>query len=37
VRFPALCLDANLAATTNGTAVIVWTCHAAANQRWTRQ
>jgi alpha-galactosidase len=36
VRFPSLCLDVNLAATTNGTAVIVWTCHTGSNQRWSR-
>ncbi|GIH03079.1 alpha-galactosidase [Rhizocola hellebori] len=36
VRFPALCLDVNGAATANGSAVIAWTCHGAANQRWTR-
>jgi alpha-galactosidase len=36
VRFPALCLDVNGAATANGSAVITWTCHGAANQRWTR-
>ena len=28
-RFPALCLDVNGAATANGTAVILWTCHGA--------
>ncbi|MEV4624630.1 ricin-type beta-trefoil lectin domain protein, partial [Asanoa sp. NPDC049573] len=31
-----LCLDVNGAATANGTAVIVWTCHGGSNQRWTR-
>jgi len=31
-----LCLDVNGAATTNGTAVIVWTCHSGANQRWAQ-
>jgi len=36
VRFPALCLDVNGAATGNGAAVILWNCHGAANQRWTR-
>jgi alpha-galactosidase len=36
VRFPALCLDVNGAATVNGTAVIFWTCHGNANQRWAR-
>jgi alpha-galactosidase len=36
VRFPTLCLDVNLAATANGSAVIVWTCHGATNQRWAR-
>jgi alpha-galactosidase len=36
VRFPALCLDVNGAATANGAAVILWNCHGAANQRWAR-
>jgi alpha-galactosidase len=31
-----LCLDVNNNATANGTTVILWTCTAAANQRWTR-
>ena len=31
-----LCLDVNGNATANGTTVILWTCTAAANQRWTR-
>jgi alpha-galactosidase len=35
-RVPTLCLDVNEAATANGTAVIVWSCHSAANQRWIR-
>ena len=30
-----LCLDVNGNATANGTTVILWTCTAAANQRWT--
>ncbi|WNM38014.1 RICIN domain-containing protein [Micromonospora halotolerans] len=29
------CLDVNGAATGNGTTVILWSCTAAANQRWT--
>ena len=29
-----LCLDVNGAGTANGTAVIVWSCHGGANQRW---
>jgi alpha-galactosidase len=36
VRFPALCLDVNGAATGNGSSVILWSCHGAANQRWAR-
>ncbi|MGY3518610.1 glycoside hydrolase family 27 protein [Micromonospora sp. PTRAS2] len=36
VRFPSLCLDVNNAGTTNGTTVLAWTCHTAANQRWSR-
>ncbi|MCA2215476.1 ricin-type beta-trefoil lectin domain protein [Jidongwangia harbinensis] len=31
-----LCLDVNGAATANGTAVVAWTCHTGANQRWAR-
>ena len=31
-----LCLDVNGAGTANGTAVIVWSCHGGANQRWAR-
>ncbi|MCO8276202.1 RICIN domain-containing protein [Actinoplanes sp. TRM 88003] len=31
-----LCLDVSGAGTANGTAVVVWGCHTAANQRWSR-
>ena len=31
-----LCLDVNGNGTANGTAVLLWTCTAAANQRWAR-
>jgi poly(3-hydroxybutyrate) depolymerase len=31
-----LCLDVNGAATANGAAVVAWTCHTGANQRWAR-
>ena len=32
-----LCLDVNGNATANGTTVLLWTCTAAANQRWNRR
>jgi hypothetical protein len=31
-----LCLDVDHNLTANGTAVLLWTCSAAANQRWSR-
>jgi hypothetical protein len=31
-----LCLDANGAATANGTKIILWSCNGQANQRWTQ-
>ncbi|MFY1699108.1 MULTISPECIES: ricin-type beta-trefoil lectin domain protein [unclassified Solwaraspora] len=30
-----LCLDANGAATANGTKLILWACHTGTNQQWT--
>ncbi|MFI7575298.1 ricin-type beta-trefoil lectin domain protein [Micromonospora sp. NPDC049497] len=31
-----LCLDVAGAATSNTARVLLWTCHGAANQRWSR-
>jgi len=30
-----LCLDANGAATANGTKLILWSCNGGSNQRWS--
>ena len=30
-----LCLDANGAATANGTKIILWSCNGGANQQWS--
>jgi hypothetical protein len=30
-----LCVDANNAATANGTKIILWSCNGGANQRWS--
>jgi hypothetical protein len=32
-----LCLDADSAATANGTKIILWSCNGQTNQQWTRQ